>query len=53
MPYEQHGREAVLKRCGVTGMRIAGNTLAERLPREVVYYRIHLQIVDHRNAGQV
>jgi CubicO group peptidase (beta-lactamase class C family) len=38
MPYEQHVREAVLKRCGVTGMRIAGNTLAERLPHEVVYY---------------
>jgi CubicO group peptidase (beta-lactamase class C family) len=38
MPYEQHVREEVLKRCGVTGMRIAGNTLAERLPHEVVYY---------------
>jgi CubicO group peptidase (beta-lactamase class C family) len=38
VPYEQHVREAVLKRCGVTGMRIAGNTLAERAPAEVIYY---------------
>jgi CubicO group peptidase (beta-lactamase class C family) len=38
VPYEQHVREAVLKRCGVTGMRIAGNTLAERAPAEAIYY---------------
>jgi hypothetical protein len=31
-------RAAILKRCGVTGMRIAGNTLAERAPGEVTYY---------------
>jgi CubicO group peptidase (beta-lactamase class C family) len=37
-PYDQHVRDAVLKRCGVTDMRIAGNTLAERAPGEVVYY---------------
>ena len=36
--YEQHVRAAILKRCGVTGMRIAGNTLAERAPSEVTYY---------------
>lgn len=36
--YEQHVRDAILKRCGVTGMRIAGNTLADRAPGEVVYY---------------
>jgi CubicO group peptidase (beta-lactamase class C family) len=36
--YEQHVRDAILKRCGVTGMRIAGNTLAERAPVEVIYY---------------
>ena len=36
--YEQHVRAAILKRCGVTGMRIAGNTLAERAPGEVTYY---------------
>jgi len=36
--YEQHVRDAILKRCGVTGMRIAGNTLAERAPGEAIYY---------------
>jgi CubicO group peptidase (beta-lactamase class C family) len=36
--YEQHVRDAILKRCGVTDMRIGGNTLAERAPGEVVYY---------------
>jgi CubicO group peptidase (beta-lactamase class C family) len=36
--YERHVRDATLKRCGVTGMRIAGNTLAERAPEEVIYY---------------
>jgi CubicO group peptidase (beta-lactamase class C family) len=36
--YEQHVRETILKRCGVTAMRIAGNTLAERAPSEVIYY---------------
>jgi CubicO group peptidase (beta-lactamase class C family) len=36
--YEQHVRDATLKRCGVTDMRIAGNTLAERAPGEVIYY---------------
>jgi len=42
-PYEQHVRDAILKRCGVTGMRIAGNTLAERAPGEVVYYGVEGQ----------
>jgi CubicO group peptidase (beta-lactamase class C family) len=37
-PYQQHVRDAILKRCGVTGMRISGNTLAERVPGEVIYY---------------
>jgi CubicO group peptidase (beta-lactamase class C family) len=36
--YEQHVRDAILKRCGVTDMRIAGNTLADRVPGEVIYY---------------
>jgi CubicO group peptidase (beta-lactamase class C family) len=36
--YEQHVLDAILKPCGVTGMRIAGNTLTERAPGEVVYY---------------
>jgi CubicO group peptidase (beta-lactamase class C family) len=37
-PYEQHVRTAVLARCGVSDMRISGNTLADRARGEVVYY---------------
>ena len=37
VPYEQHVRDTILGRCGVTDMRIAGNTLAERAPGEVIY----------------
>jgi CubicO group peptidase (beta-lactamase class C family) len=37
-PYEQHLREGLLRRCAVSRMKIAGNTLAERAPDEVVYY---------------
>ena len=37
-PYDAYVREAVLKRCGVTDMAIAGNTLAQRRPGEVRYY---------------
>jgi CubicO group peptidase (beta-lactamase class C family) len=37
-PYQQHVRTAILKRCGVTNMRIAGNTPADRARDEVVYY---------------
>lgn len=37
-PYEQHVREGLLRRCGISRMRIAGNTLAERTTGEVVYY---------------
>jgi CubicO group peptidase (beta-lactamase class C family) len=36
--YPQYVRDAVLKRCGVTDMSIAGNTLAERAAGEAVYY---------------
>jgi CubicO group peptidase (beta-lactamase class C family) len=36
--YEQHVRDVILRRCGITDMRIGGNTLAERAPGEVVYY---------------
>ncbi len=36
--YEQHVRDKILIPSGVTDMRIAGNTLAERQPGEVVYY---------------
>ena len=37
-PYEQAVRERVLAPCGITRMRLAGNTLAERAAQEVVYY---------------
>ncbi len=37
-PYEQHVRTAVLARCGVSNMRISGNSRAERALGEVVYY---------------
>jgi len=37
-PYAQYVRNAILNRCGVTDMAIAGNTLAQRRPGEVKYY---------------
>ena len=37
-PYADHVRTAVLKRCGIDDMTIAGNTLAQRRPGEVKYY---------------
>src|SRR5580658_1207697 len=36
--YASYVRDSVLKRCGITEMTIAGNTLAQRHPREVKYY---------------
>lgn len=36
-PYVEAVRDAILKRCGITSMEIAGNTLRDRKPREVVY----------------
>lgn len=36
--YEAHMKEAVLKPCDITAMRIGGNTLAERAKGEVIYY---------------
>lgn len=36
--YEQYIKDAVLKRCGITDMQIAGNTLRERAGNEVKYY---------------
>ena len=36
--YEQYIRDNILKRCGITGMQIAKNTLAERAANEVKYY---------------
>jgi CubicO group peptidase (beta-lactamase class C family) len=37
-PYADHVRAAVLSRCGVTDMSIAGNTLEQRARGEVRYY---------------
>jgi CubicO group peptidase (beta-lactamase class C family) len=37
-PYDVSVRKSVLGPCGITDMEIAGNTLAERKPGEVVYY---------------
>lgn len=36
-PYEKHLQQAVLAPCGIKDMRIAGSTLAERQPKEVMY----------------
>jgi CubicO group peptidase (beta-lactamase class C family) len=36
--YEDYVRKNILEPCGITDMQIGGNTLAERLPREVYYY---------------
>ena len=36
-PYEAAVKKAILKRCGITGMGIAGNTLQDRRPDEVTY----------------
>jgi CubicO group peptidase (beta-lactamase class C family) len=36
--YADFVRQTVLAKCGVLDMRLAGNTLAERAPGEVVYY---------------
>jgi CubicO group peptidase (beta-lactamase class C family) len=37
-PYDRFVKEEILRKLGLTGMRIAGNTLAERAPGEVKYY---------------
>jgi len=37
-PYADYVNENVLKRCGISGMRIGGNTLVDRVSGEVVYY---------------
>jgi len=36
--YDAFTRDAILRRCGINDMEIAGNTLAERRPGEVRYY---------------
>jgi len=37
-PYASYVQSAVLAPCGISGMRIAGNTLKQRAPNEVVYF---------------
>ena len=37
MPYEALITQHVLSKCSITSMKIAGNTLAERQPKEVMY----------------
>jgi len=37
LPYESFITQQVLSKCGITDMKIAGNTLAERQPQEVMY----------------
>jgi len=36
--YERYIRDNVLRRCGISNMQIAGNTLRDRAPGEVKYY---------------
>jgi CubicO group peptidase (beta-lactamase class C family) len=36
--YSDYVQRTILSPCGITDMRIAGNTLEERAPREVTYY---------------
>ena len=38
LPYAEFVGREVLARCGSAGMRIAGNTLADRVPLEVTYH---------------
>ena len=38
LPYAQAVHRSVLAKCGITAMRIAGNTAAERAPDEVRYH---------------
>jgi len=37
LPYDKLITQEVLSKCGITSMQIAGNTLAERRPKEVMY----------------
>ena len=37
-PYSDYVQSTILSPCGITDMRIAGNTLKDRAPKEVTYY---------------
>lgn len=41
MPYAAYVKKTVLQPCGIRGMQIGGNTLAQRKTGEVVYYGQH------------
>ena len=41
MSYEQYVKSQVLAPCGITAMKIGGNTLSDRFPDEVKYYSSH------------
>lgn len=45
LPYAQAVQREVLAKCGITTMRIAGNTLAERAKMEVTYYAHDLSVL--------
>lgn len=48
--YSDYVKKQILSRCGVTDMRIGGNTLKERAPKEVMYYQQPLvQGEDHND----
>jgi len=38
MSYEQYVQDSILQKCGITDLRIGGNTREERFPGEVTYY---------------
>jgi len=38
LPYPEYVRREILPACGISDMRIAGNTLKQRAPNEVVYF---------------
>ncbi len=40
LPYDKLITQQVLSQCGITSMQIAGNTLAERKPNEVMYLMV-------------
>ena len=53
-PYAEHIRDAIFSKCGITSMRIAGNTLGDRQPPEAEYltekpgtaYRMNVRRMD-------
>ena len=48
MPYADYVQRAVLEKCGITDMRLAGNTLAQRAANEVVYYEKNVFFINFK-----